>query len=97
MGIELLAERHTAQIAGGLGCRDQILIFGTLPGICFAGGMTPFRYARNIRIFDYPKFAEPFRNRWRKRAFRSSSSGSVTSAKKKGLRSWTSSERTRPA
>ena len=40
-----------------------MLIFGTLPKICFAGGMTSFLYERNIRIFDYPKFAEPFRNR----------------------------------
>jgi hypothetical protein len=42
-----------------------MLIFGTLPRICFAGGMTSFLYERKIRIFDYPKFAEPFRNRIR--------------------------------
>jgi hypothetical protein len=24
--------------------------------------MTSYLYERNIRIFDYPKFAEPFRN-----------------------------------
>jgi len=27
--------------------------------------MTSFLYERKIRIFDYPKFAEPFRNRIR--------------------------------
>ncbi|MGI8743630.1 MAG: hypothetical protein ACR2NN_13870 [Bryobacteraceae bacterium] len=68
MGVELLTQRHAAQIAGVLGCWDRMLMFGTLPGICFAGGMTSFLYARNIRIFDYPKFAEPFRNRIRENA-----------------------------
>jgi hypothetical protein len=48
--------------------RDRMLIFGTLPKICFAGGMTSFLYERKIRIFDYPKFAEPFRNRIRENA-----------------------------
>jgi hypothetical protein len=30
--------------------------------------MTAFLYERKIRIFDYPKFAEPFRNRIRENA-----------------------------
>src|SRR5438309_2692444 len=68
MGIELLTERHGDQIAGVLGCWDRMLIFGTLPKICFAGGMTSFLFERNIRIFDYPRFAEPFRNRIRENA-----------------------------
>ena len=68
MGIELLTERHAAQIAGVLGCWDRMLIFGTLPKICFAGGMTSLLFERKIRIFDYPKFAEPFRNRIRENA-----------------------------
>jgi hypothetical protein len=42
--------------------------FGTLPGICYAGGMTSFLFQRKIKIFDYPKFAEPFRNRIRENA-----------------------------
>jgi hypothetical protein len=44
--------------------------FGTLPGICFARGMTAFLFERKIRIFDYPKFAEPYRNRIRENAAR---------------------------
>ena len=51
-----------------MGCWDRMLIFGTLPGVCFAGGMTSFLFERKIRIFDYPKFAEPFRNRIRENA-----------------------------
>src|SRR4051795_2805734 len=68
MAIELLTEQHGDQIAGVLGCWDRMLIFGTLPKICFAGGMTSFLFERNIRIFDYPRFAEPFRNRIRENA-----------------------------
>jgi hypothetical protein len=68
VGIELLTERHAAQIEGVLGCWDRMLIFGTLPRICFAGGMTSFLFERKIRIFDYPKFAEPFRSRIRENA-----------------------------
>src|SRR5436190_2390722 len=68
MAIELLTERHGDQIAGVLGCWDRMLIFGTLAKICFAGGMTSFLFERNIRIFDYPRFAEPFRNRIRENA-----------------------------
>jgi hypothetical protein len=45
-----------------------MLIFGTLPGICFAGGMTAFLFDRKIRNFDYAKFAESFRNRIRENA-----------------------------
>ena len=45
-----------------------MLIFGTLPKICYAGGMTSYLYERQIRIFDYPKFAEPFRERLRENA-----------------------------
>ena len=35
MGVELLTERHAEQIAGVLGCWDRVLIFGTLPGVCY--------------------------------------------------------------
>src|ERR1019366_102870 len=68
MGVELLTERHASQIGGVLGCYDRMLIFGTLPGICYAGGMTSLLYMRQVRVFDYPKFAEPFRERIRENA-----------------------------
>jgi hypothetical protein len=68
VGVELLTERHAEQIVGVLGCWDRMLVFGTLPKICFAGGMTSFLLERKVRIFDYPKFAEPFRNRIRENA-----------------------------
>jgi hypothetical protein len=68
VGTELLTERHATQIVGVLGCFDRMLIFGTLPGVCFAGGMTSFLFERKIRIFDYPKFANPYRNQIRENA-----------------------------
>jgi hypothetical protein len=55
--MELLTERYAAQIAGVLSCGDRVLIFGTLPEICFAGGMTSFLDERKVRSFDYPRFA----------------------------------------
>jgi hypothetical protein len=70
MGIELLTERLKDQIAGVLGCWDRVLIFGTLPKICYAEGMTSYLYAKQVRIFDYPNFAEPFRDRLRENAGR---------------------------
>ena len=70
MGIELLTERLKDQIGGVLSCWDRVLIFGTLPKICYAEGMTSYLYAKQVRIFDYPKFAEPFRDRLRENAER---------------------------
>jgi hypothetical protein len=70
MGLTLLTERHADQIAGMLSCYDRILIFGTLPNICFAEGMTSYLYAHKVRIFDYPCFAQPFREELRENAER---------------------------
>jgi hypothetical protein len=66
--IEVLTERYAAQIAGVLSCCDRVLVFGTLPKICYAGGMTSYLYERKVRIFDYPRFAEPFRDKLRENA-----------------------------
>ena len=70
VGIELLTKRYAGQIAGELSCYDRILIQGTVPGWCYARGMTDYLYARQIRIFDYPKFAEPLREAIRENAER---------------------------
>ena len=57
-----LLERYAEQIEGQLECLDRVVITGTLPGLCFAGGMTSFLYSRGIRIFDYTRFAQPLRD-----------------------------------
>jgi len=61
MGVELLTERYKGQIAGVLSCYDRIIIQGTVPGWCYASGMTDYFYRHQIRIFDYAKWAEPLR------------------------------------
>jgi len=66
----LLTERYQEKINGVLSCYDRIVIQGTLPGLCFAEGMTSYLYAHNIRIFDYPIFAQPFRDELRENAER---------------------------
>jgi hypothetical protein len=65
---QLLTERYRGRLAGVLSCYDRIIVTGTLPGACYAKGMTGFLSARQIRIFDYPRFAEPLRDRVRDRA-----------------------------
>ena len=59
----LLTERYRERLAGVLSCYDRIIVTGTLPGACYAQGMRAFLSARQIRIFDYPRFAEPLRDR----------------------------------
>src|SRR5512145_108915 len=56
---QMLTERYRERLHGVLSCYDRIVITGTLPGICYAAGMTSFLYAKGIRIFDYARFAEP--------------------------------------
>ena len=68
--MTLLTERYRPQIAGVLSCWDRVLLFGTLPKICYAERMISYLYERRVRIFDYAKFAEPFRNALRENAER---------------------------
>jgi hypothetical protein len=60
-----LTERYGERIAGVLSCYDRIVITGTVPVICYAEGMTRFLRAKEIRIFDYPQFAQTLRERVR--------------------------------
>lgn len=57
----LLTERYRDKIAGVISCYDRMIIQGTIPGWCYAQGMTDYLYTRNIRIFDYPQFAQGLR------------------------------------
>jgi hypothetical protein len=70
MGLQLLTERRSDQIAGVLSCYDRMLIQGTLPGLCFAEGMTGYLYAHHIRVFDYVEWAQPLRETLRENAER---------------------------
>jgi len=66
----LLTERYIEQIAGVLSCFDRVIVQGTLPGWCFAKGMTEFLFLNKIRIFDYPEFAKTLRETIRENAER---------------------------
>lgn len=66
--MSTFVERHRDHIEGVLSCWDRVIIQGTLPGFCYADGMTSYLRAHNILIFDYPKFAEPLRERIRANA-----------------------------
>lgn len=66
----LLTERYAKQIRGVLSCYDRVVIMGTLPGVCFAEGMAAHLRVRGIRLFDYPRFAEPLRDEIRENAER---------------------------
>jgi hypothetical protein len=56
-----------------------MIIVGTLPGACYAEGMTSYLYVHGIRVFDYPRFAEPLREPF--------GSGHRKSARQRGLTS----------
>jgi hypothetical protein len=45
---KLLEERFPDVITGVLSCYDRLMLQGTLPNICFAGGMEQFLRTRGI-------------------------------------------------
>jgi len=63
-----ILERYAKHIKGVLSCWDRVVITGTLPGVCYAAGMTQYLNAKGIRIFDFARFAEPLRERIRANA-----------------------------
>jgi len=46
--MKSLLERYENQIAGTLSCFDRIIITGTIPGICYADGMTSYLNANKM-------------------------------------------------
>jgi len=59
--MELLTERYKKEISCVLSCYDRLILSGTIPEISYSQGMTKYMYQNEVRIFDYPKFAEPFK------------------------------------
>lgn len=76
--MTLLTDRHADKIRGVLECFDRIVIQGTLPGLCYAEGMTTYLRVHQIRIFDYPRFAEPLRDQIRQNADRLAAENGLT-------------------
>jgi hypothetical protein len=68
--MNAFVEQHQAEIGCVLSCFDRVVITGTLPDICHAGAMASYLSARDIRLFDYPRWAEPLREAIRANAER---------------------------
>jgi hypothetical protein len=73
-----LTERYDERITGVLSCYDRLVVTGTMPGICFAEGMTRYLHARSIPIFEYPAFASGLRDGLRERAALLAAAAGVT-------------------
>jgi hypothetical protein len=73
-----LVDRYDDRIGGVLSCYDRIVITGTLPGVCYADGMTRYLHANRIRVFDYPQFAMKLRDRVRECAASLAANAGVT-------------------
>ncbi len=65
-----LVERYSQQIVGVLSCFDRIIIMGTLPEICHAGGMESVVRSQGFLLFNYTQFVEPLREQIRLNAER---------------------------
>jgi hypothetical protein len=68
--MELLTETYKGKIAFVLSCYDRLILTGTMPDISYSQGMTSYMYQNDVKIFDYPKFAEPFKDAIRANAER---------------------------
>ena len=66
--MSLLTERYASEIEGVLSCFDRVVITGTVPGLSYADGMAKYLRIHDIRLFDYPRFAEPLREEIRTNA-----------------------------
>ena len=74
--MELITETYKSKIACVLSCYDRLILSGTLSGITDGAGMPNYVYQKEVKIFDYPKFAGPFKEVIRKRL----QSGALTRA-----------------
>jgi len=68
--MKLLTETFGKQISFVLSCYDRLVFTGSMPEISHCQGMTSYLYKNNVKIFDYPKFAEPFKEAIRANAER---------------------------
>ena len=68
--MELLTATYNREISFALSCYDRLILSGTLPEISYSQGMTNYMYQKGVRIFDYPKFAETFKETIRANAER---------------------------
>jgi len=68
MLIRPMTERYSEQISGIISCFDRVVIKGTLQCFGYPHEMTSYLFRNNIKIFDFPKFADPLRMKLRENA-----------------------------
>jgi hypothetical protein len=71
-------ERHRASISSTLACFDRVVITGTLPDICHPRAKAGFLAYQKIRLFDFPRWAEPLREELRANAERIAGEAGLT-------------------
>jgi hypothetical protein len=68
--MALLTERYADKIQGTISCFDRVVIGGTWPEICHARVLATLLKKQGVRLFDYPRWAEPYRELIRENAER---------------------------
>ncbi len=66
--MNAFVQRHQGKITAVLSCFYRLVIIGTLPDTGYAGAMAGYLSYHNIRLFDYPRWAEPLRDKLRDHA-----------------------------
>ena len=68
--MELITDTYKSEISCVLSCYDRLILSGTIPEISYGKGMTTYMFQKGVKIFNYPKFAEPFKDAIRANAER---------------------------
>jgi len=61
-------KRHEDEISFSYSCYDRVVITGTMPDIGYAKAATSWLYSHHIRVFDFPQWADEFRETLRANA-----------------------------
>jgi len=65
-----ILQRYADRILGVLSCYDRVIIHGRIPEVAYAKGMEMYLRTHGVRLFDFPKFAQPLRDEIRGNAER---------------------------
>lgn len=57
-----LVHRYADRILGVLSCYDRVVVRGRIQEIDYAKGMALYLRTQKVRLFDFPRFAMPFRD-----------------------------------
>ena len=86
--MTLLTERYANKIHGTISCFDRVVIGGSWPDIRYGDALRRLLRSQGVRLFDFPKWAEPFREAIRHNAERIAKDNGleVEFVRQKGLR-----------